>query len=359
MFSSSDNDMKILKKDYRKGYVRLKVENLDDLWYLTYVIDKSDLLKSKTYRKIKLGSETDRNKKVVKKPAVLSIEVEKYEFSKYSNVLRVSGIIKEGPDDIPLGDHHTINIETGTDFSLQKQDFLKYQIDKIEESAKEGKSKIFVVVHDREEAYFALIKKYGYELLGNIKGQVAKKADVKTESSDFYAEIKKAIEEYDAKYNFSGIIVASPGFWREYIQKIMKDPIKKKIVYATCSSVGESGINEVIKRPETQNVLKQEKYAEEIKKIEELLEEIGKNNKAEYGLLAVKKAVDFGAVADLLVTDDLIHKKRQEDKFEEIDFLMRKTESMQGNIHIISSEHEGGKKLDGLGGIAAILRYKI
>ena len=31
----------------------------------------------------------------------------------------------------------------------------------------------------------------------------------------------------------------------------------------------------------------------------------------------------------------------------------------KGEIEIISSEHEGGKKLDGLGGIAAILRFKL
>ena len=37
---------------------------------------------------------------------------------------------------------------------------------------------------------------------------------------------------------------------------------------------------------------------------------------------------------------------------------MRTVESMQGKVHIISSEHDGGKKLDGLGGLGALLRYK-
>ncbi|MBT4857972.1 mRNA surveillance protein pelota [archaeon] len=351
--------MKIIKKDYKKGFIKLKIENLDDLWYTSYIIDKSDIIKAKTYRKIKLGEDTDRNKKVIKRAVYLAIEIEKFEFSKYTNVFRISGIIKGGPEDIPLGDHHTINLEEGSEFSLQKASFLKYQIDKIEESAKDTHSKILICVHDRDEAYFAMLKKYGFELISQIKGNVAKKADVKTESSDFYPQIKKVLEEYDAKYNFSNIIIASPGFWKEYIQKIMKDPIKKKIVYATCSAVGSNGINEVIKRPEVQTVLKQEKFASEIKEVEKLLEEIGKNGKAEYGLKEVKKAIDLGAVSDLLITDDLIHKKRQEEKFEEIDFLMRKVESMQGKIHLISSEHSGGKKLDGLGGIGSILRYKI
>lgn len=350
--------MKILSKNYKKNFLKLKVENLDDLWYLTYVIEKGDVLRAKTYRKIKLGGEDERKSKVVKKPATISIEVEKVEFAKYSNVLRVSGIIKEGPEDIPLGSHHTINIEESTEFKLEKQQLLKYQIEKIEESAKDTKSKILIAVHDREEAYFALLKKYGYEIIGNIKGNVAKKTDVKVESSDFFAELKKTILDYDKRYNFSNIVIASPGFWREYIQDKL-DEINDKVVYATCSSVGTNGINEVVKRPEVKQVLKEEKFNLEVKKVEEFLEEIGREGKAEYGLKHIRKVCEAGAISDLLVSDDFIHKKRQDDKFDEIEKIMRKVEAMDGRVHIISSEHEGGKKLDGLGGIGAILRYKI
>ncbi len=352
--------MKLFVKDYKKNYVKARVENLDDLWYLTYIIEKGDSLKSLTFRKIKLGKEDERNTKVVKKPAVISIGVEKIDFAKYSNVLRVSGIISEAPEDIPLGSHHTLNLEEGTEFSLHKQHFLKYQIEKLEESAAESKEKILVVVHDREEAYFALLKKYGFELLTEIKGNVIKKADVKTESSDFFLTLKNAILEYDKRHNYSGIIIASPGFWKEYIHKIINEPeLKKKIFYATCSSVGLNGINEVIKRPEVQTVLKKEKSAKEMKKVESLLNEISKQGKAEYGLRNVKKVVEMGAVSELLITDSFIQKKRQDDKFDEIEQLMKTVESMNGEVHIISSEHEGGKKLDGLGGIAGLLRYKL
>mgnify|MGYP006438310225 FL=1 len=48
-----------------------------------------------------------------------------------------------------------------------------------------------------------------------------------------------------------------------------------------------------------------------------------------------------------------------DDTFNQIEYLMRNVEKMQGKIHIISSEHEAGKKLDGLGGVGAILRYNI
>src|SRR3989344_768953 len=134
---------------------------------------------------------------------------------------------------------------------------------------------------------------------------------------------------------------------------------KKKIVLATCSSVDESAVSEVMKRPELKETLKQSRFWEEINLVEELLIQINKKGMAAYGLKEVKQAVDSGAVEKLLVIDSLIQKKKEEGKFEELNWLMRNTEKSKGEVHIISSEHEGGKKLNGLGGIGAILRFKM
>ena len=173
-------------------------------------------------------------------------------------------------------------------------------------------------------------------------------------------KLYKKIIELDTRHNFSNIIIASPTFWKEYLVKKIKDEkIKKKVVLATCSSVGENGVNEVIRRPEVQSVLKQERFAKETQKVESLLMEISKQGKAEYGFVKVKESIDCGASSELLITDGLIQKRRQEDTFFEIEKLMKKVDLNDGKIHLISSEHEGGKKLDGLGGLAVFLRYKL
>ena len=99
-------------------------------------------------------------------------------------------------------------------------------------------------------------------------------------------------------------------------------------------------------------------FAEEMILIDELLEQIAKQGTCEYGPSNVQKAVAAGAVSKLLLTDKYILKKRSEG-FEDTEKMMKVTESMKGSVHIISSEHEGGKKLDGLGGVAALLRYKL
>ena len=128
---------------------------------------------------------------------------------------------------------------------------------------------------------------------------------------------------------------------------------------ATCSSVGENAINEVLKRPETENALKQDRIAREFRYVEELFTEISKNNLASYGLKETKEAAIAGAVKTLLITDKFIQERRTENKYDDIENMMKTIDTTKGDILIVSSDNEAGKKLDGLGGIAAILRYKL
>jgi len=349
--------MKILHKDIKKGIAKLKIENLDDLWYLSYIIDKGDLVRGQTQRKIKVGAEQTKQ---VKKTIFLKIKVDNVEFHKYSDILRISGTIIEGPEEVSKGSHHTINVEINSLITIEKEYFLKFQIEKLQEASNIKIPKILMCVMDREEVFFALLKTYGYELLSKIEGDVQKKRIQEKAKNTFYPEIIRLLEGYDKRYKLDNIILASPAFFKEDLFKEIKSQdLRKKIVLATCSSAKEDAVNEVLKRQEIEEVLKKDRIAKELNIVEKLLEEISKNNLAVYSLKETKKAVEAGAVSELLITDKFIQKKRQNEKFEEIDKLMRFIEELKGKVHIISSGHDGGKKLDGLGGIGAILRYKI
>jgi len=61
----------------------------------------------------------------------------------------------------------------------------------------------------------------------------------------------------------------------------------------------------------------------------------------------------------LLITDTLINSYRKEEKFSVLEGLMSLVDNMKGEIHIINGKNDAGKKLDGLGGVGAILRYDI
>ena len=352
--------MKLLHSNLKKGEVKVLTQNLDDLWYLSAIIEPKDVVHGKTLRKIKAASGDEKSKEASKKPVFIRIEVEKVEFSKYSNVLRILGIIKEAPEEIPLGEHHTFNVDDNTLITIIKQDWLKYQLNKLKEACSEKKSSLLICVHDREEAYFALFKKYGYEILTHMQGEVQKKREESTKKENFYLIVINKLKEYVERYKIKQVILASPSFWKEDLMKELKgDELKQKIILATCSSATKNGIDEVIKRPEVREALKQERTAKEINKVEELFTEIAKSNLAVYGLKETGKAAEIGAVKELLLTDTLIQKSRNENFYNQVDNIMKIVDKTKGEVEIVSSEHEGGKKLDGLGGIAAILRFKL
>lgn len=349
--------MKLLYSNLKHGEVKVLAQSLDDLWYLGSIIEPKDIVQGKTLRKIKAPSE---KAEASKKPVFMKLLVEKVEFSKYSNILRISGIIKEAPEDVPLGSYHTFNVDENTSITIIKEQWLKYQLDKLKEACQEKKSALLICVHDREEAYFALFKKYGYEILAHIQGEVQKKRQENVKKENFYLAIIGKIKEYVERHKIKQVIIASPAFWKEDLMKELKDEeLRQKVVLATCSSATKNGIEEVIKRPEVREALKQERIAKEINKVEELFVEIAKNNLAVYGLEETENASSMGAVKELLITDSLIQKSRMENFYMRIENIMKSVDRAKGEVEIISTEHEAGKKLDGLGGIAAILRYKM
>ncbi|MFH1455352.1 MAG: mRNA surveillance protein pelota [archaeon] len=355
--------MQVLSKNYRKGDVKVKITNLDDLWYLSHIIEPEDKVSGKTFRKIKIGGEDERKAKIVKKPVHLSINVEKIEFHKFSNSLRVSGKVVEGAEEIPKGSYHTFDLNEGVRITISKLKWLNYQVEKLEDSAKEKKSNVLICVFDRDSASFALLKQYGFEIINEFSGDVERKGDESSHKiSEFYSEVAKLLEDYVKRYEIENIIIGSPAFWKDEFMKVLKkksSQLSSKITLVTCNTTGQNGINEVLKRDEIKTVLKQDRVVQEIAMVEELLAEISKDNLAVYGFKETKSAVDAGAVKSLLVTDKLITEFRDKEQFAKLDSLMKNVDSMKGNVHIISIDHDGGKKLDGIGGIGAILRYKL
>jgi len=352
--------MRIIHQNLRKGEVKVKIDSPEDLWYLSHIIDANDTISGKTIRKIKKSGADERSSNVTRVPVFMSIKAEKIEINEAADALRITGTILEGPEDIPHGSHHTFNVEDGSEIRIVKEEWLKYQLDKLKDASREKKSKILIVLFDREEAYIGLMKSYNYEILTHIAGNVSKKADISTTESTFYRDLIKMMKEYAGRYEVQHIILASPSFWKEELFKELKDDeLKSKIIQATCSSVDKNAFNEVIKRDEVKQALMEERVSSEIKSVESLMSEIARKGAASYGFRQVSDAVNLGAVSVLLISTSLITKKRQDSSYQELDSLMRAVERMNGSVMIINSEHDGGKRLDGLGGIGAILRYKL
>ncbi|MBS3106372.1 mRNA surveillance protein pelota [Candidatus Woesearchaeota archaeon] len=344
------------KLSSERGKFHLMVETQDDLWYLSQIIDSGDFVSGKTLRKMKVGTQEDRTQKAAKIPVFIKIQVEKLE---WGDTLRVLGRVVEGPEDLSHGEHHSFILEPHVDFTLEKEHWLSYQKEKLEEACAQQHAPILILVHDREEAYLAATKKYGYEVIAHLEGKVAKKGMDSGQTSNFYEEIAAKLFEVADRIKPSVLVIASPAFWKEELMKVVPQARKKSIVLATCSSVGKEAIDEVLKREEVKTALSADRTAKELKLVEALLKEIAVSGKAAYGEKEVARSVQSGAAEQLLITDGFIQMKRQDAAFQPIESLLKTADSQKAAIHVISSKNDAGKRLDGLGGIAAMLRYKI
>ncbi|MEK6951306.1 MAG: mRNA surveillance protein pelota [Nanoarchaeota archaeon] len=356
--------MHLLSRDFKKGIVKLKVTSLEDLWYLSQLLDPGDLLTGKTTRKIKLGEGvgTGEQVQVVKKTLTLTIEVEEVELTETS--LRAHGKVKKGPEDVPRDSYHTITLEESSECTIEKVEWLSYQKQKLEEAA-QRKFTYLLCVFDREEALFAITKAKGFDILVKLQGEAQKKRHPTIIKKEFWEEMVKAIEVYAGRYAPERIIVASPAFYKEEVLKrIHSSELKQKIVLASCSDVSERALDEVLTRPELARTLQSSRTRQEQLLVDELLKEINKGELAVYGWKEVQRAVQAGAVRMILLTDAFIRQRRLAGRtgagsYGEVDELLKAVDRLQGEIHIISIEHEGGKRLAGLGSIAALLRYKV
>jgi len=334
---------------------------MDDLWFLSHVIEVSDHVSGRTIRKIKLGEGTDKNTTIIKKPVTLKIAVEKVEFHRYTNALRISGKITEAPEDIPHGSYHTFDVEDGTIIKITKKAWPKYQLQKLKEAC-EVAGKVMILALDRDQVTYALLGPSGYDILAELEGEVGKKGYAETQAKDFYGDIAKHLDDYMQRYHAQHIIIASPAFWKEELLAIVKKKypqLAPKVTLATCNTTGKNAIEEVLKRDEVKTVLKNDRTTRESALVDELFKQIAKDAHAAYGFAEVKVAADAHAVKILLISDEYLREQRESQHYAELDNVMRQVDQSQGEVHIISKEHDAGKKLHGLGGIGAILRYSL
>ncbi|HNB03386.1 MAG TPA: mRNA surveillance protein Pelota, partial [Methanoregulaceae archaeon] len=112
--------MKAEEGELQRGFgeIRLFPESLDDLWHLEHLIGPGDLVFATTLRSVESASDKLRPDKPEKRPVRLGIRVERTEFHRFANRLRITGIIEHGDE---AGSYHTLNIEPGYEISVIKR----------------------------------------------------------------------------------------------------------------------------------------------------------------------------------------------------------------------------------------------
>lgn len=354
--------MKIIHKDLRHGRLTVAIENLDDLWYLSSVICPGDLVSAKTERRVKAKDDMERAGKSERVTVTITLRVEKADFKLETDTFRLTGVIVEGPEDIvSTGSHHTINVERDTVLTIIKERWHSSDLDRLHEAEKSAlRPKILIAVIDEGDAEIALVRESKIERF-DLSAAIGGKYDTRGRSErkqEFYRQTTEALEHILSKENVSGIILAGAGFEKENYYRYLaeKRPDLARIaVLENIGSHGEAGVNEVMKRSKAKGIGEEINAAKDVRMLSGVLEELGRESGlAVYGIADTESAASGGAVDTLLVCDDLFIKNR-----DRVGEIMQNVKNARGHVHILNHAGDAGKQLASLGGIAAVLRYRI
>jgi len=352
--------MKITYQDKKKGLMEVFPETLDDLWHLSHIIQKGDKVSSRTTRRIQdTTGDKLRNDRGVKKTFFLGIKVESVTFHIFTGKLRVMGSIVSGPEDlIPLGSHHTLEVKLNNPLKISKFHWSKWVLKRLKSAVNSSKklSAIVLALED-DVADLGLIRQFGVEYYGPIIGNVSGKRIIDKNRQKTVDEFYKTVVNSLLKFkDVQSIVIAGPGFVKNDFYKFLEGKhkeIAKKSILESTGAGGRSGIQEVLKKGTVEKLTAENRIAHEMSAIEEIFQEIAmSSSKIVYGKDQVVAGANAGAIEKLLVLDKLI-------RSENLEKVMDLVENMAGEVMVISSEHEGGKQLESLGGLAAILRYPI
>ncbi|KAL8704401.1 MAG: hypothetical protein Q9201_002427 [Fulgogasparrea decipioides] len=396
--------MRLTKQNFERdgsGYVTLFPEEPEDMvfhlpnspktdttltnskWYAYNLIRPKDLLRASALRRVTTESSTGSTSST-RVHTTLTIRVASLDFDPQSSQLHVSGRIAEETKFAKVGQYHTLDLELQRNFTLEKNgeeawDSVARGI--IKESCDPVKSAdAWAVVMQEGLANLAVLTGARTVLRQRVEVAVPRKRGGHAGDHDkglekfFQTTLDTLLRQIDLNES-KPILLASPGFTASSFQKFILDTAtrtgnkalmaqKANLVVVHSSSGYLHSLNEILQTPEVMARLKDTQYAREAKLMDEFMTLLRRDDgRAWYGPNEVEKAVEKGAVGRgggvLLISNALFRAQDVAIRKRWVRLVDKVRDVEGGDVRTLSSEHESGKRLDGLGGIAAILTFPL
>jgi len=354
--------MRIADRQQREGgreRITVVPESLDDLWHLTYVLEPGDRVGGDTTRRIQRNDDRMRDTGGEREHMWVELAVDDVEFAKFANRLRVGGEIVDCSREDQLGFHHTLNVEDHTELEVEKV-WQTDQLERLEEAVEAAENPdVAIATVEEGEAYVHTVAQYGIEERAAITKPTGK-GEYARPRAELFEELGAVLARTDA----DAVILAGPGFTKQdaldYFETEYPD-VAAEVTVVDTSAAGGRGVHEVLKRGAVERVQAETRIAAEAELIDELMERIAEGAKATYGIEETMRAAEFGAVEELLILDTRLREERAGEGDWDVDAneLIRTVERKGGEVTVFSGEFDPGRQLANLGGVAALLRYRL
>ena len=364
--SKYEEFLREIEKGRKSIRLNLVPESLDDLWHIFNIVSKGDEVQARTTRLVKTESKDARPKKGKRIPVVLRVKVEDISFDSETERLSIRGVIVDAPETLSAkGSHHSIHVKINTKLSVIKEHWMRHHIERLERAKHVETHPIVVVALDDSEFCVAILRHYGFD----IKLEYGRALPGKREPERRTKALNETLKLLDKtlskvwREEKGPIVIVGPGYMKDVLKNYLKErnPELANALsnVATVSNPGIAGLNEALRSGVLSQVSADIRVNIETEYVEEVLRSLGQEKTdVTYGEKETRIAAELGAVKRFLITD-LTIRKMEEEGDSTIEDLLKSVEKKGGKVTVVSSRHEAGRKLLGLGGVAALLRFPL
>ncbi|KAF2186671.1 hypothetical protein K469DRAFT_706664 [Zopfia rhizophila CBS 207.26] len=383
--------MRLLKQQidqkHGSGFATLLPEEPEDMWHAYNLIQPSDLVRARAIRRV---TKTSDSGSVASQRITLdlTISVTSTDFDVGSGQLHVAGKVASENEHVKLGSHHTLDLELQRKFTLEKGDgWDSVALEQLREACDtEKRADLWAVVMGEGLANICLITEHQTILRQRVEVPVPRKRKGGLDGHDkgmdkFYSTtLSTLLRHFDVVNAVQAdkttpLLLASPGFVAQSFLAYVKSEATRttnkpllallpSILVAHSSSPHVHSLSEVLASPAITSKLSDTKYARETALMDKFYTFLRQDDgRAWYGPKEVEKAVEKGAVGRgggvLLISNALFRAQNVAERKRWVGLVDRVKEVEGGEVRVLSSMHESGKRLEALGNVAAILTFPL
>ncbi|PSN65408.1 hypothetical protein BS50DRAFT_601799 [Corynespora cassiicola Philippines] len=371
------------------GFATLLPEEPEDMWHAYNLIQPTDLIRAKAIRRV---SKTSDAGSVASQRIVLdlTISVTSTDFDVGSGQLHVAGRVASENEHVKLGSHHTLDLELNRKFTLEKGDgWDSVALEMLKEACEtERRAELWAVIMGEGMANICLITEHQTILRQRVEVPVPRKRKGGLDGHDkgmvrfFSTTLSTLLRHLDLSNSSAAqqdktvpLLLASPGFVAQSFLAYIKSEATRttnkpllsllpSILVAHSSSPHVHSLSEVLSSQAITTKLSDTKYARETALMDKFNTLIRQDDgRAWYGPREVERAVDKGAVGRgggvLLISNALFRAQNVAERKRWVALVDRVREVEGGEVRVLSSLHESGKRLEALGNVAAILTFPL
>ncbi|MEM4495147.1 MAG: hypothetical protein QXE96_05055 [Candidatus Caldarchaeum sp.] len=350
--------MRVVKISPLKRLVTVVPESTLDLLNVYRVLEPGDVVYAVTSRELK-KERRDGSVDSVRVVVELGVEVAEKSLDPMLKRLDLLGVIRYESRELGLvGKHHSIHVSVGDELTVEsRKNFPRLEAMARYYREPGVKKGVALVLVDDESLGVYRAEPSGMRVIFHEAVVEGKREPEQRQKAlqKIYAAAAEKLGDAGDVYVFGPSITVDE--FITYLKREKPNLYQRVKKTGFVSTTDHAGVSELMRGGMLRELGEEVKAVADVLDVEELMRVLATEpGKASLGFVETLNALRMGAVEKVLVSEDFLWSKHMDKNVWE---LIDGAEAFGASVRVISTGSEAADKLNGLGGVAAFLRYPV